>query len=348
MRRTILPGAVVAAAMILCGNARASIYYVALDGNDAKGDGSIRKPWRTLQKAADSVGAGDTVIVRPGIYSAANGNNVSIGASGAPGKPVTFRSETKWGARIDGRDENAAVGFYVNASYVTIQDFDISGQTSMGARSNPGNHDLLFSGNKFHDIGRICTDTPYGIAGFFGNNGAGVTLSDNVFHDIGRLGPGENGCAPRTLGYQNLDHGVYLASVSDVDIRDNLFFNIRHGWCIQIYDGDGGVTDLLRVRGNKFVGPSGWRDGQILIASPTRNSVIEGNVFIGASGRSIEFYEPGEQRNNIARGNVSYPQDIGAPRQGWSFTNNRTERPSETGSQRQDADSERRDRDSPQ
>ena len=39
-------------------------YYVSTTGNDTTGNGSSGSPWATLQKAANTVVAGDTVIVK--------------------------------------------------------------------------------------------------------------------------------------------------------------------------------------------------------------------------------------------------------------------------------------------
>ncbi|HYQ17251.1 MAG TPA: hypothetical protein VEQ58_15870, partial [Polyangiaceae bacterium] len=60
------------ASLALCGllwasGARAADYYVAPDGDDAN-DGSLAKPFATIQKGADVAGAGDTVYLRGGTY----------------------------------------------------------------------------------------------------------------------------------------------------------------------------------------------------------------------------------------------------------------------------------------
>lgn len=47
----------------------ASDYYVdAKKGNDKSGDGSLKNPWATIQKAADEMGEGDVCLIRAGIY----------------------------------------------------------------------------------------------------------------------------------------------------------------------------------------------------------------------------------------------------------------------------------------
>ena len=42
-------------------------YYVATNGNDTD-TGGIGDPFKTIQKAADSMSAGDTCLIRGGIY----------------------------------------------------------------------------------------------------------------------------------------------------------------------------------------------------------------------------------------------------------------------------------------
>lgn len=48
--------------------ASAATYYVATNGNDAS-SGTEASPWRTIQKAANTLVAGDTVYVKQGTYN---------------------------------------------------------------------------------------------------------------------------------------------------------------------------------------------------------------------------------------------------------------------------------------
>jgi len=60
------------------------IYYVdATTGNDAD-SGSSSSPWRTIQKAANTVSGGTTVIVAPGTYN----ERVSVTRSGSSGSYI--------------------------------------------------------------------------------------------------------------------------------------------------------------------------------------------------------------------------------------------------------------------
>ena len=61
---------VVLLAVLTLGSAAAfgATYYVATTGNDSW-PGSEAEPWATLQKAVDTIAAGDTAIVKPGTYA---------------------------------------------------------------------------------------------------------------------------------------------------------------------------------------------------------------------------------------------------------------------------------------
>jgi hypothetical protein len=62
-------------------------YYVSLNG-DNNNSGSLESPWRTIQKAADIVAAGDTVLVQPGIYR----ESVVLRHSGTETAPILFKA----------------------------------------------------------------------------------------------------------------------------------------------------------------------------------------------------------------------------------------------------------------
>jgi len=64
-------------------------YYVATTGSDTTGNGSSGNPWKTIQKAADTVLAGDTVMVRGGTYP----GQLTIAKSGTANNFIHFQSE---------------------------------------------------------------------------------------------------------------------------------------------------------------------------------------------------------------------------------------------------------------
>ncbi len=99
-------------------------YYVDQNHPQASdaNPGTESLPWRTIQKAADSVRAGDTVIVKSGTYN--ERITFSSGRRGAPGQIITFkaqprRSVTMW-------------GFYTQyAHYLRIEGFNITTDASL-------------------------------------------------------------------------------------------------------------------------------------------------------------------------------------------------------------------------
>lgn len=64
---------------------RAAEFYVSLRGKDTN-PGTLQKPFRTIQKAADMMHAGDTCYVREGTYR----ETVRPRNSGSEGKPIRF------------------------------------------------------------------------------------------------------------------------------------------------------------------------------------------------------------------------------------------------------------------
>ncbi len=62
-------------------------YFVSNQGNDNQ-NGASGTPWLTLQKAADTVVAGDTVIVRAGTYT-----GFDLRRDGTAASRITFSAE---------------------------------------------------------------------------------------------------------------------------------------------------------------------------------------------------------------------------------------------------------------
>jgi len=85
--------------------------YMARDGNDTTGDGTIENPYRSLAKIQTVVAPGDTVYLRGGYYDEvgvdtyltdAGGSAPSISFSGTSGSPITIRSYPGEWAVFDG------------------------------------------------------------------------------------------------------------------------------------------------------------------------------------------------------------------------------------------------------
>lgn len=67
----------------------ASEYYVDVNSGSNFADGSKETPFATIQKAADVVKPGDTVIIRPGVYY----ENIELKTNGTKEAPIVFKAE---------------------------------------------------------------------------------------------------------------------------------------------------------------------------------------------------------------------------------------------------------------
>ena len=74
-----------------------TIYYVAPTGDDDN-PGTLAYPWHTIQKAAETLVAGDTVYIRAGVY----GEQVMPQNSGSAGQPITYATYPGETAILDG------------------------------------------------------------------------------------------------------------------------------------------------------------------------------------------------------------------------------------------------------
>ena len=114
---------------LLCASpAAAETYYVDGRGDDSAA-GTAAEPWRTLQFAAERVGAGDTVIVRAGTY-----RGFDLRSSGTEDAPLRFLGED--GAIINLDNPETPDGINIeNASWVEIEGFTITNVSRAGIRA---------------------------------------------------------------------------------------------------------------------------------------------------------------------------------------------------------------------
>ncbi|HEX2961264.1 MAG TPA: T9SS type A sorting domain-containing protein [Ignavibacteriales bacterium] len=89
-------------------------YYVdASRGSDANSGRSSSLPWKTIQKAANSMAAGDTCFVVPGSYP----ERINVSTSGTQSAPIVYKALGQ-GA--------VTKGFTIIANYVTVDGFEVT------------------------------------------------------------------------------------------------------------------------------------------------------------------------------------------------------------------------------
>src|ERR1700730_4046795 len=295
--------------------------YVSPSGSDSN-PGSQASPFRTIGKAAGTVNPGVTVIVENGIYHEA----LNLTRGGNANAYVTFMSQTKWGAVLDGNNNTLAEAVQFRASYIRFQGFEVRnyGASSGGgdAFSNyPGGQFIDIAQNHIHDIGRICTDTQNGLVGVF-LEAPNVIIEQNLINDIGRFAAGENGCSPSNEYYKNHDHGVYVDSNSNnVTIKNNIFYRIEHGWGVQVYPSG---VDSLAILNHTFVWPNPYNVGQIILdaSAPMTKLRIENNISYSPTDDFINVYAISGFSGTVAN-NLIYNGEVSSAKpSGLTFTGN--------------------------
>lgn len=100
-------------------------YYVAKHGNDSN-DGSYSRPWLTIQKATRTLVAGDTVLVRQGVYA----ERLIPRESGTQGRYICYLTYPGDTVTIDGAtntlpNELAGLIDIRNQSYIEVNGFRV-------------------------------------------------------------------------------------------------------------------------------------------------------------------------------------------------------------------------------
>lgn len=250
--------------MLMLSPAMAAQYYVdPANGNDSNA-GTLAAPWLTIHHASLTMVAGDTMHALPGTYGGANqsfsctttsfsGTSYAcITTSGTVGNPITYVSDTKWGAKLVCNQNETFFPF--EASYIIIDGFDI---TCPG--TSPGS---------------------YGYAGGqYGNNGHNI-WRNNYIHDMGLTACGQSGLMFVDNGVNSQGFNTYDSNVLHHWGNNDASFNK----CITsegIYDGSPHET----VTNNVISGGTGL--GIHSYGGGVCNDYIANNTVFDMSGGGI-------------------------------------------------------------
>jgi hypothetical protein len=160
-------------------NVLATNYYVSTSGNDSN-PGTIDKPWRTIQKGANTAVAGDVVNIKPGTYN----ERIKPANSGSVDKPIVFQ---KYGSdEVVLSSSDWSIVNIDNKNWIVIDGFTIKGKGSqtVGVSVYNGNHNIIRNNN----VGNV----RLGIGVHAGNSDSlernvtsiGNLISNNVIHDV--------------------------------------------------------------------------------------------------------------------------------------------------------------------
>jgi hypothetical protein len=251
-------------------------FYVAAGGNDAAA-GSAAAPWRTLQHAADTVRAGDLVVVRPGRYAGFN-----LETSGTTADPIVFSAEP--GVIVDTPNPvRPQEGINLEgASWVVIEGFTVVGMPRTGIRSVL-NHHVTIRRNVGDQNGR------WGILTGFSDD---LLIEDNE------------------MSRSAVEHGIYVSNSGDRPVirRNHVWGNHANGIHMNgdLSQGGDGVIAGAVVEGNVIHG-NGRGGGSGINGDGLQSSRIVNNILYDnhASGISLYRIDGGQPaRNNLVAHNT--------------------------------------------
>src|SRR2546429_7491896 len=131
--------------------ANATTYYVATTGTDSNNGSSAGAAFATIQRCAAVMVAGDTCDVLSGTYNLTS--QLGTGRSGTSGNPITFKSDTKWGAHIVAQPGISTNVWYNTGDYVNVDGFDITvvPTNTVGVFLKTDGNYNRFTNNRLHD-----------------------------------------------------------------------------------------------------------------------------------------------------------------------------------------------------
>lgn len=269
--------------------ALASARYVSLSGSDSD-LGTSAKPWRTIQKALDTLRPGETAVVRSGVYR----ESLVMRRAGTVSAPITVRAYPGESpvVRPAGRGEmdyplritSGAAYFRFRGFVVEDAPLDTTVNVYVAAQDEPYPHDIEISGCE------IRSSTGTGLLAE--PNSLRVKVIGNVVHDNG--------------DGSEQHQGIYFQGKDGVIAR-NVVYGQPNGFGIQVRAG----ADRVLVVNNTAVGNS--LSGIVVENSATRVTVVN-NVSAFNGGLAVSGYDSGDGPvlpGNVAHHNLGYANASG-------------------------------------
>lgn len=309
-------------------------YYIATDGDDGN-PGTLAEPWQTVQFAADSVGAGDTVLVRGGVYNEVVFVNVSGSAGGGY---ITFMNYEDEVAVLDGTGFSSMYGdsaFYVeDQNYIVIEGFEVRNYTTDEADPVPAgiiitgtSHHIQLLNNHIHHIETTggSDGNAHGIAVYGTASPASIhqlLIQGNELNDL-KLGNSEalvlNGNVEQFTISQNIVHdndNIGIDLIGFEDTAPNPAFDQAR---------DGVVSDNIVYNIDTIDNPAYFGEqsaGGIYVDGGTRITIERNHVYQSNIGIEIASEHPGRATSFVTvRNNFIYHNHIAGLAMGGYDTN---------------------------
>jgi hypothetical protein len=209
----------------------AAVTYVVAPGGSDSAPGTPAMPWATLQHAADTVVAGDEVMVQDGTYV-----GFTLTTSGAMGAPVSFRAAGAAAFVTAPSPDGSGDGILLDdTSYVELNGFRVVGAPNYGIAVRGATPDLPMHGVLVRD----CEVDGALVIGVYVSEVADSLVEGNVIHGTLSAAPGEG-------------HGLYLANAGSdgTTITGNVIY--------------GNATAGIHCNGDASIGGDGVISGLVI------------------------------------------------------------------------------------
>ncbi len=265
---------------------RGGTRYVSPRGSD-RAPGTASAPWRTVQRALNTLRPGQTAVIRRGIYR----ENLVMTRAGRRSAPITVRGER--GAVIaagSGEENNIPLDLEQGAAYLRFRSLVFEGATGPSSTNVYAAHDV-------HDIElAACEVRGSQRQGFFSEESTSrIQVLGCHFHDNGGSGPAGQ------------DHNIYAEGSRHL-IAGNLLTGARNGFGVQLYPS----SDRVLVTANTI--SDNLRDGIVLggeRGTATTGALVVNNI-ITHSRRAISTYWAGDPgTGNLVRNNLGWANEMG-------------------------------------
>ena len=202
-------------------------YYVdGANGNDGNLGTTTQLAWKTIQKAADTLTAGQTVVVLPGTYAEA----VLTANAGASGSPITYRGYYESGpVIINATGQN--YGLKSTNAYITFEGFEVKSSNSDGI--------LITGDNTDYCVVKNCRAYNNSSDGIKIDSADYCTIQNCLSYDNGAIGiEVVSNAEPTTIdnctSYSNNSGSGFRTASSDSTVTDCIFTSNAQ-WGIDTY-----------------------------------------------------------------------------------------------------------------
>ena len=290
----------------------ACTYYLSPAGSDTN-SGTIQAPWKHLQKAFDTLTAGQVVCLRTGTYEPAGAYNTpsyrhTISRSGEQGNPIVIRNYPGETAIVLGL-------VVVRGNYLKLLGTPQSGGLVFQGPLGPD-----ASGVKGKGAGQVWLDRCHNVvldhveirkndyhAGLYASEVSDVQVLGCYVHDNGRFDVDTDAMGQHPV---NVDQGIYWAASDGTNRIANCLLEHNRSANLQLFAGSGKITGLTIVEntivkamnsgviigkgadGNTFannivsMNSQQTNNKQIRLADDASNNIIDTNISWGRTTTS--------------------------------------------------------------